>query len=408
MLSGKNVLIGITGGIAAYKICELIRMYKRQNADVKVICTPNALNFVTKLTLQNLSQNNVAVQEFDVCDFKPEHISYADEADIMVIAPATANTVSKIANGICDNLLTSVVCAFKKPVIIAPAMNCNMWENPIIQENIIKLRRLGYEILEPESGFLACGYQGKGRLCSLEKIFDKTVNIIKSARKLTGKKIVITAGGTIEDIDPVRYISNYSSGKMGIALADTADALGAEVVLISTVNVERNYRIVKVKSALDMQKAVNDEFPSSDCVIMAAAVADYRSKNIAEQKMKKTSSDEVTINLVKNPDILKEISSKKSSQIVVGFCAESENLIENAKEKILKKGCDFLIANDISRKDIGFSSDYNEVTIFDKNGIIKKIERSSKNEIASRIFEVIYGQTENCTDNRELCTSESR
>ena len=173
MLSGKNILIGLTGGIAAYKICELIRMFKRNNANVRVICTPNALNFVTKLTLQNLSQNEVGIEEFEVEDFKPEHISYADEADIMVIAPTTANTISKIANGICDNLLTSVVCAFKKPVIIAPAMNCNMWENPVIQANIKKLSSLGYKILEPENGFLACGYDGKGRLCSLDKIFDE-------------------------------------------------------------------------------------------------------------------------------------------------------------------------------------------------------------------------------------------
>ena len=178
MLSGKNVLIGITGGIAAYKICELIRMYKRNGANVRVICTPNALNFVTKLTLQNLSQNEVGVDEFEVSDFKPEHISYADEADVMVIAPATANTISKIANGICDNHLTSVVCAFKKPVIIAPAMNCNMWENPIIQENLKKLKAVGYQICEPESGYLACGYNGVGRLCTLEKIFAFVVFIL--------------------------------------------------------------------------------------------------------------------------------------------------------------------------------------------------------------------------------------
>ena len=227
MLSGKTILLGITGGIAAYKMCELIRMYKRANANVLVVCTPNALNFVTKLTLQNLSQNDVAVEEFDVKDFKPEHISYADSADIMVIAPATANTISKIATGVCDNLLTSIACAFTKPVIIAPAMNCNMWENPVLQENLHKLH---YEILEPESGFLACGYEGKGRLCSLDKIFDKTVELL-NYKPLEGKKIVITSGGTIEDIDPVRYISNYSSGKMGLALADTAKNLGADVTL---------------------------------------------------------------------------------------------------------------------------------------------------------------------------------
>lgn len=387
MLSGKTILLGITGGIAAYKMCELIRMYKRANANVLVVCTPNALNFVTKLTLQNLSQNDVAIEEFDVKDFKPEHISYADSADIMVIAPATANTISKIATGVCDNLLTSIACAFTKPVIIAPAMNCNMWENPVIQENLHKLH---YEILEPESGFLACGYEGKGRLCSLDKIFDKTVELL-NYKPLKGKKIVITSGGTIEDIDPVRYISNYSSGKMGLALADTAKNLGADVTLITTKDIQRRYNVIKVKSAIDMKSAVENDFESADCVIMAAAVADYRVKEVAPQKMKKTSEDEITLTLVKNPDILKEISSIKKSQIVVGFCAESENLIENAKEKIAKKGCDFLIANDISRKDIGFSSDYNEVTILDKNGNMTKIERADKATVARKIFEAIYG-----------------
>lgn len=390
MLSGKTVLIGITGGIAAYKICELIRMFKRRNANVRVICTPNALNFVTKLTLQNLSQNEVGIEEFEIPDFKPEHISYADEADIMVIAPATANTIAKIANGICDNLLTSVVSAFKKPVIIAPAMNCNMWENPIIQENIQKLYKYGYEIVEPESGFLACGYNGTGRIASLDKIFDKTVEILNSKKKLTGKKFVITAGGTIEDIDPVRYISNYSSGKMGIALADEAYKMGAETILITTRDVQKPYKTIKVKSASEMQTAAENEFNNAACVIMAAAVADYRVKNPAEQKMKKTDADMITLELVKNPDILKELCAQKTTQIVVGFCAESENLIENAKEKIQKKGCDYLIANDISRKDIGFSSDYNEVVILDKNGGQKRLERASKNEIARKIIEAIY------------------
>lgn len=390
MLSGKTVLIGITGGIAAYKICELIRMFKRRNANVRVICTPNALNFVTKLTLQNLSQNEVGIEEFEIPDFKPEHISYADEADIMVIAPATANTIAKIANGICDNLLTSIVSAFKKPVIIAPAMNCNMWENPIIQENIQKLYKYGYEIVEPETGFLACGYNGTGRLASLDKIFDKTVEILNSKKKLTGKKFVITAGGTIEDIDPVRYISNYSSGKMGIALADEAYKMGAETILITTRDVQKPYKTIKVKSASEMQTAAENEFNNAACVIMAAAVADYRVKNPAEQKMKKTDADMITLELVKNPDILKELCAQKTTQIVVGFCAESENLIENAKEKIQKKGCDYLIANDISRKDIGFSSDYNEVVILDKNGGQKRLERASKNEIARKIIEAIY------------------
>ncbi len=391
MLSGKTVLVGITGGIAAYKICELIRMFKRAKANVRVVCTPNALNFVTKLTLQNLSQNEVGVEEFNIPDFKPEHISYADEADVMVIAPATANTISKLANGICDNLLTSVACAFHKPVIIAPAMNCNMWQNPIIQENLKNLKTYGYTILEPESGFLACGYQGQGRLCALEKIFDATVKKLSTKKILTGKKIIITAGGTIEDIDPVRYISNYSSGKMGIALADTAYELGADVELVTTVSAEKPYVVTKVKSAFEMQNAVMEHFSDIDCVIMAAAVADYRVKEKSAQKIKKTNADEITLTLVKNPDILKTLCELKTHQKVVGFCAESENLLENAKEKISKKGCDYLIANDISRKDIGFSSDYNEVTILSSAGVVKKLEKADKYTIARQIFKEIYG-----------------
>lgn len=390
MLNGKTILVGITGGIAAYKICELIRKFKKNGANVKVVATPNSLNFVTKLTLQNLSQNEVYIQEFDVQNWKPEHISLADEADVMVIAPATANTISKIAQGIADNLLTSIACAFSKKMIIAPAMNCNMWNNQIVQENILKLKSLGVEFIEPESGFLACGYIGKGRLCSIDKIYDSVVESLNYSQKLKGKKVVVTAGGTIEDIDPVRYISNYSSGKMGYAIAKSARDMGAEVVLISTKAFEGPFKIVNVKSAIDMQKAIDNEFATSDIVIMAAAVADYRVKNYSEQKMKKTEEDNLTLELVKNPDILKGLCEKKTSQIVVGFCAESENLLENAKEKIQRKGCDFLVANDISRKDIGFSSEDNEVTILDKNGNLKRIEKASKNVIARKILEYIY------------------
>ena len=389
MLNGKNILIGITGGIAAYKMCELIRRFKKSGANVKVVCTPNALNFVTKLTLQNLSQNQVYVEEFDIKDWKPEHISLADEADIMLIAPATANTISKIAQGFADNLLTSIACAFSKKMVIAPAMNCNMWNNPAIQENLSKLKSHGVEILEPESGFLACGYLGKGRLCSLDKIFNAVCKGLSYSKKLKGKKVVITSGGTIEDIDPVRYISNYSSGKMGFALANCAKSMGAEVVLITTKDFEAPYKIVKVKSALDMQKALDEEFETSDIIIMAAAVADYRVKEVSTQKIKKGENEELTLELVKNPDILKGLCEKKTHQCVIGFCAESENLLENAKEKITKKGCDYLIANDISRKDIGFGADENEVTILNKNGDIKKLEKASKSVIALEILEYI-------------------
>lgn len=396
-LSGKTVLIGITGGIAAYKACELVRMFKRNGANVKVIMTPNALNFVTELTLQNLSQNNVAIHEFEIDDFKPEHISLADEADIFVIAPATANTISKLANGICDNLLTSVACAFKKPVILAPAMNCNMWENKIIQENLKKLAELNYKIVEPESGFLACGYEGQGRLASVDKIFETALNELTANLPLKGKKILITAGGTIEEIDPVRYISNYSSGKMGFALAKTAKNLGAEVTLISTVPAAG---AVMVKSALEMQKEVLAHFENMDAVFMAAAVADFRVKETAEQKIKKSGgTDEITLTLVKNPDILKTICNiKKEKHLgvqIIGFCAESENLLTNAKEKISQKGCDYLIANDISRKDIGFGSDENEVHILNANGGIEKIEKTSKENIAKEILKRIWSTNMN-------------
>lgn len=390
MLSGKKVLIGITGGIAAYKICDLIRMFKKNGADVKVIATQNALNFVTKLTLQTLSQNQVYVEQFDIEEYKPEHISLADDSDIFVIAPASANTISKLATGICDNLLTSVACAFKKPIVIAPAMNCNMWENPVIQENINKLENSDFYICNPEEGFLACGYNGVGRLCEIEKIYEKTVEILNNKKKLLNKKIVITAGGTKEKIDTVRFISNFSSGKMGIALADEAHKQGADVVLVTTVDVEKPYKVEFVQSALEMKSAVEKEFTDADCLIMAAAVADYRAKEVANCKMKKTSADEISINLVKNPDILKEIcKNKKEKQLVVGFAAESENVLDYAKSKIQTKGCDFLIANDISRKDIGFSSDYNEVYIVNKNLEVTKIEKTTKKQIAKEILEVI-------------------
>ena len=390
MLNGKTILIGITAGIAAYKICELIRMYKREGANVRVMVTPNALNLVTALTLESLSQNEVFVDNFEIKEYKPEHISLCDEADIMVIAPATANTISKIANGICDNLLTTTVCAFNKPIIIAPAMNTNMWKNQFVQENVSKLEKTGYYILNPESGFLACGTTGEGRLCSLDKIYNKTLEILNQNKILSGKKIVISAGGTIEKIDPVRYISNFSSGKMGTALADAAYKMGADVTLVSTFDIQKPYNVIKTESAVEMENVITKYNNNVDCIIMAAAVADYRVKDYSEQKMKKTFEDEIQISLVKNPDILKELSSVVTATKIVGFCAESENLLENAKVKIKNKGCDFLIANDISRKDIGFSSDDNEVYIIDRNLNVKHIDKTSKSELAYKILELLF------------------
>ncbi|MCQ2738970.1 MAG: bifunctional phosphopantothenoylcysteine decarboxylase/phosphopantothenate--cysteine ligase CoaBC [bacterium] len=390
MLKNKTVLIGITGGIAAYKIPALVRLYKKAGANVKVVMTPSALNFVTKLTLQTLSNNEVYVESFSDKNYKPEHISLADEADIFVIAPASANTLSKMANGICDNLLLSIACAYSKPILLVPAMNTGMWNNNFVQENIKKLENNGCYILNPAFGYLACGTDGQGRMVEIDDIFDKTVEILNTKKTLNGKKILITAGGTKEKIDPVRYITNCSSGKMGIAMADCAFELGADVTLISTFEVNKPYNNIVTESAKDMETAVKSKFNSQDCVIMAAAVADYRIKNYSEQKIKKTSDENITLELTKNPDILKEISAQKGNVKVVGFCAESQNLLENAKIKIKNKGCDFIIANDISRKDIGFSSDENEVYIINKSLNINHLERDTKKNIAKKILEKIF------------------
>lgn len=380
-------MIGITGGIAAYKICTLIRLYRKAGANVRVVLTPNALNFVTKLTLQTLSNNEVYVDNFEIDEYKPEHIALT-EADIFVIAPASANTIGKIANGICDNLLLSTACAFSKPILIAPAMNENMWNNPFVQENMSKLKKHGYHIVEPETGFLACGTNGVGRMKEPEEIFDRTVEIFSENKKLKGKKILITAGGTREKIDPVRYITNASSGKMGLALADNAYRMGADVTLISTFKADKPYKNIVTETALEMEKAVKENLSGQDCVIMAAAVSDYRVENCAENKIKKQGGV-LELKLVENPDILKSIC-KTPNKIICGFCAESENLLENAKAKIQKKGCDFLIANDISRKDIGFNTDENEVYIIDKSLNIKHIEKDTKENIAQRILEEIF------------------
>lgn len=387
MLENKNILIGITGGIAAYKICTLIRLYRKAGANVRVVLTPNALNFVTKLTLQTLSNNEVYVDNFEIDEYKPEHIALT-EADIFVIAPASANTIGKIANGICDNLLLSTACAFSKPILIAPAMNENMWNNPFVQENMSKLKKHGYHIVDPETGFLACGTNGVGRMKEPEEIFDRTAAIFSENKKLKGKKILITAGGTREKIDPVRYITNASSGKMGLALADNAYRMGADVTLISTFKADKPYKNIVTETALEMEKAVKENLSNQDCVIMAAAVSDYRVENCAENKIKKQ-GNKLTLELVENPDILKSIC-KTPNKIICGFCAESENLLENAKAKIQKKGCDFLIANDISRKDIGFNTDENEVYIIDKSLNIKHIEKDTKENIARRILEEIF------------------
>ena len=397
MIENKNILIGITGGIAAYKACELIRLFKKNNANVKVVVTPNAFEFVTELTLETLSQNQVFLDQFDTNEKKPEHIALCDWADVFVIAPASANTLGKIANGICDNLLTSLACAFQKQIFAAPAMNTGMYENKAVQKNIETLKQSGVKIIEPDTGFLACGTDGKGRLADINEIYNTIKNYFDKKQILKGKKILITAGGTKENIDPVRYIGNYSSGKMGTAIADAAYELGADVTLIKTFPLKRNYKTIDVKTALEMYESVQKEFLSSDykkdILFMVAAVADYRPELSADLKIKKEENSELNIKLVKNPDILSEICKQKDkSQQVIGFCAESNDVLDYAKTKIQKKGCDYLIANDISKQDTGFSSDYNEVFVLDKKLNITKIDKDTKENIAAKIMEFLYGK----------------
>lgn len=393
MLQNKNILIGITGGIAAYKACELIRLFKKNGANVKVTATKNALEFVTKLTLETLSQEPVYIEQFSIEEKKPEHISLCDWADVFVIAPASANTIGKIANGICDNLLTSLACAFQKQIFIAPAMNTGMYNNFAVQKNLEILENNNIKIIEPETGFLACGTNGKGRLAEVSEIYSVVESYFEKKQFLKNKKVIVTAGGTKENIDPVRYIGNYSSGKMGTAIADAAAIAGAEVVLIKTFDIDRNYKTVDVKSAQDMLEAVKKEFVDADVLIMVAAVADYRPETVQDLKIKKENNDSLTIKLVKNPDILSEMCKiKKTNQQVIGFCAESNNLVEYAKEKIKRKNCDYIIANDISKKETGFASNYNEVFVIDKDFNMTKIEKDTKENIAMKIMELLYGK----------------
>ena len=396
MFKDKNILIGLTGGIACYKTCELIRMFKRDGANVKVVATPNAMEFITITTLQTLSQNKVYVDQFTT-DWRPEHISLADWSDIFIIAPATANTIAKIANGICDNLLTSVICAFNKPIFIAPAMNCNMWDNEITQQNIKKISSLkNYNIIGPEKGFLACNVNGSGRMEEPKEIYNAVEKILFADKFLKGKKFLVTAGGTREAIDPIRCISNYGSGKMGIAMADAISEAGGEVILISTVAVDRKYKVIKVESTVDILNNIKENFTQNTNIIMTASISDFRPEVVSKNKIKKNGDDGLTIKLVQNPDVLKEIAKMRSDgQKIVGFCAETENLIENAIKKIKNKNLDYIVANDVSRKDIGLSADNNEVFIIDKNLNQTKIDKDSKINIARKILKKIFVEDEN-------------
>jgi phosphopantothenoylcysteine decarboxylase/phosphopantothenate--cysteine ligase len=382
----SNVLIGVSGGIACYKIPSLCRLFKKEGHNVKVILTENASRFVTPLTFESVTGNRAYTGEFDP-GLDPdiiEHIDLAGWADKFIIAPATANLVAKAACGIADNLLTSTLLVYDKPVYFVPAMNTNMFNHPATQANLQTLAGRGHIVIEPDSGELACGTTGKGRMKEPEELF----RLIDGGKPLKGKRVLITAGATIEAIDPVRYISNYSSGKMGLAVAAAARDMGADVRLIAgSIKADCScFDTVFVKSAEDMLRAVKENLPDCDILVKAAAVADYAPAEMSSQKIKKTDS-ELVIRLKRNPDILKEIAQyKKPSQVFCGFAAESENLRDNALKKLDEKKLDMIVANDISRSDIGFDSDDNEAEIFFRNGQTEHFSKGTKKALAELIL----------------------
>lgn len=394
MLNNKTVVIGVCGGIAAYKACDIVSRLKKLNANVHVIMTKGATEFVTPLTFQSLSQSYVVSDMFEEPKtWDVEHISLAKKADVFLIAPATANVIGKIANGICDDMLTTTVMATTGKVLIAPAMNTNMYKNPILQRNINTLKELGYNFINPESGRLACGDEGEGKLGSPEVIVNGVVELLNNKNKdLQGKKIMITAGPTVESIDPVRYITNRSTGKMGYAIAKMAADRGADVTLVSgptDITPPSNIKkLIKIQSAEDMYNAIIDNFDENQVIIKSAAVADYKPKTYSDKKIKK-SNDDLVIELDRNKDIAYELGKIKKDKILVGFAAETNDLIENAKGKVNKKNLDFIVANDLTEEGAGFGTDTNIVKIIDKEGNINKYPQMKKDEVANVILDKV-------------------
>ena len=391
MLKGKKIVLGITGGIAAYKSAELTREFIKRGADVKVIMTENATRFITPLTLQTLSGNPVYTEMFSLIE-KSEisHISLADEADILIITPATANIIGKIASGLADDLLSTTVMATKAPVLICPAMNSNMYTNDIVKENISKLVSKKHFFIESAYGELACGTEGSGRLPPLDEIIEEVESILTES-DLAGEKILITAGPTQEPFDPVRYVTNYSSGKMGYALATMARRRGAEVTLISgpsSLSEPFGVKFLQVSSALEMRDTVMNNMEDSTVIIKAAAVADFRPATISDDKIKK-GSDPLNVRLERNPDIISEIAQKKGNRILVGFAVETENLIENASKKMFEKNMDLIVANDVTQDGAGFRTDTNIVKILDREGGVEELPILDKIEVADRILDRI-------------------
>ena len=389
MLNGKNILIGISGGIACYKVCDVVSRLKKLNSDVDVIMTKSAVEFVSPLTFQTLSQNFVYVDMFkEPKTFEVEHISLAKKADIVLIAPATGDIIGKIASGIADDMLTTVIMATRAKVIFAPAMNMNMYTNPIVQDNIKKLSEMGYEFIKPGKGRLACGDYGEGKMAEPEIIVDYILNSFHKD-DLKDKKIVITAGPTIEPLDPVRYMTNFSSGKMGYALAEEAKKRGGEVVLITgPVNLTPPYgvEIIKINTTIEMLNAVEKNFGDCDILIKAAAPLDYRPETVSKDKIKKN-GESLQLKFVPNPDIAAHFGKFKRNQIIVGFAAETNNVIEYAKGKLKKKNFDFIVVNDISKDGAGFRTDTNIVSIIDNKDVVDNYPLMEKRKLAGIILD---------------------
>jgi len=396
---GKTVLVGVTGGIAAYKSAELVSSLVKMGNQVHVILTKAALDFITPLTLQTLSKNPVLIDEnaTEQGNYVP-HIELAEKADLMVIAPATANTIAKIATGLADNLLTSIVLATKAPVLMAPAMNVNMYENPITQKNIEFLKQMGFYFIEPEEGMLACGTVGKGRLPAIPVILAEIEKLLYDKKDFQGKKVLVTAGGTREAIDPVRFIGNRSSGKMGFALAKEAYKRGAEVTLIAgftTALPPYGVKLIRAESAEAMKAEVLKAFPEVDVVIKAAAVADYKPKETAHNKIKKAEED-LSLELSPTVDILKELGKIKDKQILVGFAAETNQVTAYARRKLSEKNLDLLVANDVSKAGAGFEVDTNIVSIFYPDGQVEKLPLLAKDEVATLVLDRVAALSRFC------------
>ena len=392
-LTGRNIVLGVTGGIAAYKSAEIVSRLRHSGANVHVIMTKNATEFVAPLTFQTLSSNQVVTDTFTAPEYwNVEHVALAKLADVFVIAPATANIIAKMANGIADDMLSTTVLATKASVLAAPAMNTGMWTAPATIQNIRVLRERGVEFIGPESGMLACGDEGTGRMSEPEQIVLRIEEMLGKKNDFAGKKLLVTAGATRERLDPVRFISNDSSGKMGFAIAEAARDRGAEVTLVkgfTTAFLPSGVRIVDVESAEDLLNVMKEEAPKQDVVIQAAAVADYRPEKRSGSKIKKADGEPVTLKLVENPDVAKVIGSeKKAQQIFVGFAAETDDVIKHAKEKLTAKKLDMIVANDVTRPGAGFNTDTNIASLITQKGT-REFPLMSKRQLADVILDAI-------------------